>query len=742
MAVQPGSDGRSGEFEGVKEGMNRRKLLKMLAMSGVFLPSFIRKAVAQSAPKPADVPPLIPITGDGQGLPSDWTYVEPSQWQTVERSLAAQMRLGLRAGAPIDVAGLRVSRSGKIEPGSLDPVGAAVDLPASLADIVKPADEVLSLEAVNAMLNPFIAAPLGADGVPLVGPFGEGGEVYQGKTFLPIRLIMSKTLEGAALPAAAMQLLLGALSEIVVVRTPAHQFRLKDGLGNRVLFYGEEEIDGELVDLGHSHIDRLVTELAKQNLRLVKQMVHFELPAQGGRPDSIIADGVGGSTHAGGFAAGYGIDGEPIAVKSDWPSTYGWLGNNNKTYNAHLIAVDYSVGTEDPIPEEALAAYYRNADMWDACAAMLVPFADQDPDPKFRDYQYNPLEVFDQRSARDVAASLATLDGEAFLDKHGAFYCAEGQYVTANLGPQEDEAGGTLLKKSRYGDTPFGRLIDNFQRAPGYDGMSAEDRRKSPSTGWEYVLELGPENDGISDTQGLILKATDRYGIALEWVPEHIKGWQAYLPKNKEALIARPMTIATIAWGLLRLYMPREAVAGAIAADIARAYAAGGTAVKGAVRALIGGADPQTREGQVALAALAAKAATGLLLGLLSSDQVRSTLLAKSGFDEITNEADQAKVIATYQEFLAILGNADYSTQASLDRALDEADEKLGKLAVTRSFYSRQAGMRLPAKSMVMKYAAPPCFSMWAQQPFLAGTGCLRYVATAVHVSQRKMPAS
>jgi hypothetical protein len=48
----------------------------------------------------------------------------------------------------------------------------------------------------------------------------------------------------------------------------------------------------------------------------------------------------------------------------------------------------------------------------------------------------------------------------------------------------------------------------------------------------------------------------------------------------------------------------------------------------------------------------------------------------------------------------------------------------------------------MPAKSTVMKYAAPPCFGMWAQQPFLAETGCLRYVATAMHVSQKKNPAS
>lgn len=720
--------------------MDRRKLLKLLAVAGLLLSPTLRKSLAQTA-KPADVPPLVPIAGDGQGLPADWTFVEPAQWQTVERSLARQMRPGLRAGTPIDVAGLRVAR-GRIEAGHLEPVGEPIALPPSLADIIKPADEVLDLAAVNVDLNPFVAAPLGADGKPLVGPFQKGGEVYQGKTFLPVRLVVGKMVEAAGLPQQAVQPLLEALSEVVVVRTPAHQFRLENGLGDRVLFYGETQVNGETIDLGHRDIDALVAALGAQHLRLIKQMVHFELPSQGGRPDDIIADGVGGSTHAGGFAEGYDEEGRPVAVKSDWPSNYGWLGNNNRTYNAHLIAVDYRGGTEDPIPEEALAAYCRNADMWDACAAMLVPFADQDPDPRFRDYKYNPLEVYDQASARAVAASLATMDGAAFLDQHGAFYCAEGQYVVANLGPQEDEAGGTLLKKSRYGDTPFGRLIDNFQNAPGYAGMSAEERRKNPSTGWEHLLALGPENGGISSRQGLILQATDRHGIALEWIPEDIKGWQAYRPKDQEALIAKPMTIATLAWGLLRLYMPRELVAKVIAVDIARAYGEGGEAVKASVKLLLRGADPQTPEGQVALAGVAAKAATGLLLGLLSSPQVQESLLAKSGFGEVTNDADKERMIAAYREFLDILQNADYATQASLDRALADADRKLGSLAVVRSFYSRQAEMRLPARSMVMKYAAPPSFGMWAQQPFLAGTNCLRYVATAMHVSQRKPPSS
>ena len=262
--------------------------------------------------------------------------------------------------------------------------------------------------------------------------------------------------------------------------------------------------------------------------------------------------------------------------------------------------------------------------------------------------------------------------------------------MVANLGPQEDEDGGTLLKKSRYGDTAFGRLIDNFIKAPGYAGMSAEERQQHPSIGWEYLLALGPSNGGISGEQALILTATDRHGIALDWVPEEVKGWQAYRPKNEEALIARPMTVATIAWALLRLYMPRDAVARAIATDIARAYAQGRR--RGQRRrssSLIGGADPATPVGQALLAGVAAKAATGLLLGLLSSDEVAASLLGKAGFNEITDDADKERVLAAYQEFLGILQNADYSTQGALDRALDEADHKLGALTVTRTYFNR-----------------------------------------------------
>jgi hypothetical protein len=684
--------------------MDRRTVLGMLGVSGVLLSSLVRKAIG-AAPEAAATsanPDQVLAQSAQHGLPTDWQFVAPTRWTTVDESLKTRLNSVLRDASPIDLGGIKVTRSGQIETGRLDPVGLAVELPPEVAAFVSPADEALNLEVINSEYNPFLAEPRDASGKPLVGPFQAAGELYQGKTFLPVKLIMAGMVKAMSAPPSVSQPLIDALSELVVIRTPAHQHRIGAELGNRIVFYGEDTVNGQDINIGHTHIDRIVDALAAKNMRLAK----------------------------------------PMSVKSDWPSNYGQLGVANRTYNAHLLAIDYSAGVEDPIPEQDLKAYYHNADMWDCCAAMLVPFADRDPDPQYRDYMYNPLEVYDQQSARDVAAALATLDADKFLSQHGAFYCAEGQYVVANLGPQEDDKGGTLLKQSRFGDTPLGRLIANFIKAPGYAGMSAEERRQHPTIGWDYLLELGENNGGISAEQALILSATDRQGVALDFIDEDIKGWQAYRPKNKEALIARPMTVATLAWGLLRLYMPRDAVAKAIATDIARAYAEGDDSVKESVRTLLSEKDPMSANGQALLAGFSAKAATGLLLGLLSSDQVKASLLYKSGFMDITEDADKQRVLDAYEQFLGILQNADYSTQASLDKALEAADEALADLAVTRTYYNRTTRERQPAKSTVMKYAAPPCFGMWTQQPFLAETGCLRYVATAMHVSEKKMSAS
>ena len=217
-----------------------------------------------------------------------------------------------------------------------------------------------------------------------------------------------------------------------------------------------------------------------------------------------------------------------------------------------------------------------------------------------------------------------------------------------------------------------------------------------------------------------------------------MRGWQTYGPREKEGLIARPMTVATMAWSLLRRYMPREGIANVISADVLRAYRTGNANVKKAAVALCGGSAPDTPEGQVALANLSIRAATGTLIGLLASEEIKNLILLKGGFAEVLTSWDKSKVQRAYDGFLDILRDADYSSQESLDAALLAADEQLSNLKVWRRHYNKKINFAFPWRQTLMKYAAPVCFVAWAQQPFMARTGCIRYVATAMNARQAK----
>src|SRR5262249_11057154 len=158
----------------------------------------------------------------------------------------------------------------------------------------------------------------------------------------------------------------------------------------------------------------------------------------------------------------------------------------------------------------------------------------EDKDPIYREYYYNPLEGYDRRSLQRVAGNMAKLNKEQFLKAHGAFYCSEGQFTVANLGPQEF----SLIKKRGFGNTPLGRLIDTFNAAPGYKDMAVEERRKHPYIGWSHLKELGPEKGGLSEEQFEHLQETYRTAVYLEWIPDSVRGWQSYGPREKEGLIA------------------------------------------------------------------------------------------------------------------------------------------------------------------------------------------------------------
>jgi hypothetical protein len=260
-----------------------------------------------------------------------------------------------------------------------------------------------------------------------------------------------------------------------------------------------------------------------------------------------------------------------------------------------------------------------------------------------------------------------------------------------------------------------------------------------PMIGWNYLKGLGPEKGGISTEQFEHLQQTDRTAIYLEWIPGDIRGWQTYGTREKEGLIARPATVATLAWGLIRRYMPREGMANVISAGVMRAYRSGNANVKKAVVALCSGATPESQEGQLALANISIRAATGTLIGLLASGQIKFLILAKGGFLEVVTARDKAKVQRAYDGFLDILREADYSSQESLDAALLAADDQLSNLKVWRRHYNKKiVEFVYPSRQTLMKYAAPHCFVAWAQQPFMARTACIRYVATAMHTNQAK----
>jgi hypothetical protein len=626
--------------------------------------------------------------------------------------------------------------------GSLDPSGSAIELTPELSTIVGDATARLSITVMNRTFNPFRDSPL-------VGPYKDADEVFEGKAFVPVRALVTGTIGhgGAAIPD-PVKPLLAALSEVAVLRTPAQKFRIGEEIGNRIVFYGGAT--------GMKDIDALTHELGKRHLRLLKVMGYFHqagqrptgAPAsvgvgpmggdgsQGGTPAQIAAQANSGLHHAGGFSAGYDASGKPVAVQSDWPDGYGAM--NDPTYNAHIIAIDYQGGVRDRIPDATLAAYKRNADMWDCCAGSIVPFAGGDPDQRFTNYAYNPLDAYDQKSLLALAQELAVYDKQDFIAKFGAFYCSEGQFTVANLGPQD----ATLLKKSKYGNTAWGQRIDNFQAAPGYRNMSVEQRRQKPDIGWKYLVSLGPRNGGISKAAYDGLRGRLRTAVALEWIPEDVRGWQAYGPINPEALIARPMTVATLAWSLFRRYLPIDGVSRLIVKDILRVNQSGSAQAKAGVRALAGGQDPLGPEGQKAIGGFAIKCAVGLLLGLLSNDGVKAGILKQAGYEEITNEPDKQQVQRAYAEFLETLKNADFTSQEKLDRTLFEADERLAKLSFEqRHLMPGRVGeprKYLPVRKSLMIYAAPTCLGIWAQHPLFAQTNCFRYVATAMHAQQRK----
>ena len=386
---------------------------------------------AQGArPVEPDAPLSLPGAAGEQaqslGLPSDWRFVAPTEWNTVDATIAARLNPALRDNSPIELGGIRVMRSsGKIETGQLDPVGQSVEIPAALAGIVTPADEALSLEASIAILIvPGRSAR--ARRAPLLGPLPSGGALYEGKTFCRCALIVAKMAESAAVPPTAIKPLIDALSELVPIRTPAHQFRW--GGASAIAWCSMARPRSTARGRYRPRPYRPGGDRARQAESQAIRRWTFRPPARaaaGGHRGRRR----GRSDPCRRLLAGFNVDG------SRWPSkatgraiTGTW--QQQQDLHAHLIAIDYSAGVEDEIRghSQGLLSQRRYVGL-----RVRHPRAVRRSGSRS---QISRLHVTTARRFRPTVGARCsggarTLDEHTFFEKHGAFYCAEGQYVVA-----------------------------------------------------------------------------------------------------------------------------------------------------------------------------------------------------------------------------------------------------------------------------------------------------------------------
>lgn len=682
-----------------------------------------------------------------------------------------------------------------------EPVTPAARLLPETALKVPRSGAALSLAAMNAKpteswqphWNPFLGVdtseqdPLRLQALQLMsvlaGAFQHPSEMFQAKTLIPVMEIFGGFIaQRSAAEQAALAPLRDALPPGALLRTPAHQFNVDGTPDNRVLFFSDAPED-------QNALDALVADLGRQHKRVVVQWMHMSdqdlrSSPQGGTLMDIIGGKLKfGSSHVSGFSTGA----HTVDAKSGKPQrsdvadgqatgtsmagtelrttriTTNWgdrskLDDAQSAYAVHLVAIDYQAGAHDLIPDETLAAYKRNADMWDCMAALHVKFSSDGDTFGYSTYEWNPLELHDLASARDIAWKLAN-DWDTFSEKHGSFYCAEAQYSIANLGPQEE----TLLKASRYGNSKLGMLIKAFGEAPAYKGKPIDWCRQHPEHGWQHLVDLGSKGQGGIKSEWLFpLLGTpggdlwsDTYSgrqtVFLEFIPEHIKGWQAYRPRNSNHLIATPMTTGMITWALMHQYMPTAGITVLLLRELLATYQAGSPAVKAGITALSGGADPLSRSGQVALAVLCSQLAGGFVLaslessdglkklgptdtqGLSAADVAAMTsyaqlqMLKASGYGEILTEPEKSKVRDIWGQFIAAMKSPSNWTPEQLRASLHTVDGQAARLEVSR---------KTPTGAIIkglMQFVPPGAWAFWAQQPEFCQSYSVQYVATALH---------
>lgn len=514
----------------------------------------------------------------------------------------------------------------------------------------------------------------------------------------------------------------GQIDELKTFRRPAHQYKIEDRIGNRVLFYGaKNEFD---LGPGHAHIDDFTHAV---EVPLVKVMTHFN-EAQGGTLFNILENGSGGMAHAGGYIAGW-LRGKPIAVRSDWPADYGVLGDDNVYYNAHLFAVDYQAGTKKTIPDKVLKNYYKNYALWDIFSGLFVPFVKKEKVEEFQDYKNNPLEVYNGETLKSIANTIASLDKQKI---NFTSYCAEGQWNTMNLAPNY------LITKGRY--PKLDAFITNFQSAPEYQSIKKDERYKYPEIGWRWLHSKGVIND--EHLKEIVL--TRRIGIYLDWVDDGISPWTKYDIQRNDGLIADPMSLGTLVRMLLRTYFPREEVQRVISEAIQDVYAEGDSGVKAAVERFLEGFSPDllllgdyvTREAAVKI--------SGLQFALLLSyEPMKEKLFKKLGYQHIVSDDDRIKVETLYDKYIQTVLNPELDSREKFDKALAQIDAELASLQVEMLVYGPEDTNERTKKARVrfFMWAPPQAWSFWAQYPEMFNSRSIRYAATAMHYYQSKQYA-
>ena len=595
----------------------------------------------------------------------------------------------------------------------LTATGSSIPLTDELTKIIKDPDAALSVERIN--IDEYSSKSGNKNKT--------GSDLFLSKSISNIKLIVGglatyhKENENTD-KVKAVEIISKHISDKEIFIRPAHQFMVNNKLGNRIIFYGgNNELE---YGPAHTNIDTLTHKI---KMPVIKVMTHFN-HAQGGYISDVLEDTSGGMTHVGGYLASW-YNNKPTAVRSDWPADYGRLNDENRYYNAHLLAIDYQAGTDKIIPEQILTEYHKNYQMWDALTGMIIPYTRSSKIEEFQDYKNNPLEAINIEALNKLATVTATLDKTKI---NFTSYCAEGMWNVANL------AVNVPITKNKY--PAIDKLIVSYQNAPEFKDMDYTQRTHHPEIGWLWLHKQGLITD--SAYEGIL--QTNRHTIYLDWVSDDLVPWTIYQPQRKDGLIANPMTLGTLVRMLIRTYYPRESVTKAIISSFKSLYKDGDKNVKDAIETILDGFSPTSIIGERILFENAYRMANAELAYIVQSDMLKNIIFKKLGYEHIVNFEDQEKVENLFLKYVATISDSEFSKRKDFDKKMASLDKELANMKIKMKVYGpNDVKIRTEEKVVPFFMWTPPqAWVFWAQHPNEFNSRSLRYIATAMHIEQSK----